>query len=82
MSQLEKLLEQFINTPFPKWSEVINLMKKLGYNKLEGDGSRVKFVNTEKKSIIEFHRPHPQNTIKTYTKKDIIKELKDKRFIK
>lgn len=82
MSQLEKLLEQFINTPFPKWSEVINLMKKLGYNKLEGDGSRVKFVNTEKKSIIELHRPHPQNTIKTYTKKDIIKELKDKGFIK
>jgi predicted RNA binding protein YcfA (HicA-like mRNA interferase family) len=82
MSQLEKLLEQFINTPFPKWNEVINLMKKLGYTKLEGDGSRVKFVNLEKSSIIELHRPHPQNTIKTYTKKDIIKELKEKRFIK
>jgi len=82
MSQLEKLLEQFINTPFPKWNEVITLMKKLGYKKLEGDGSRVKFVNQEKKSIIELHRPHPQNTIKMYTKKDIIKELKDKGFIK
>jgi predicted RNA binding protein YcfA (HicA-like mRNA interferase family) len=82
MSQLEKLLEQFINTPFPKWTEVISLMKKLGYKKLEGDGSRIKFVNLEKNSVINLHQPHPQNTIKTYTKKDIIKELKDKGFIK
>lgn len=82
MSLLEKLLEQFINTPFPKWSEVLILMKKLGYKRLEGDGSRIKFVNLEKKSIIELHRPHPGNAIKHYVKKDIIKELKDKGFIK
>ncbi len=82
MSQTKKLLEQFINTPLPKWSELIALMKKLGYKKLEGDGSRVKFVNIEIKSVIELHKPHPQNTIKLYTKKDIIKELKDKGFIK
>ena len=82
MSQTKKLLEQFINTPFPKWSELIALMKTLGYKKLEGDGSRVKFVNIEIKSVIELHKPRPQNTIKLYTKKDIIKELKDKGFIK
>jgi len=82
MSHTKKLLEQFINTPFPKWSEVVILLKKLGYKRLEGDGSRVKFVNLEKKSLIELHRPHPENTIKTYTKKDIINELKDKGFIK
>lgn len=82
MSQLEKLLEQFINTPFPKWSEVLTLLKKLGYKKFEGDGSRIKFVNLEKKTIIELHRPHPQNTIKTYTKKDIIKKLKEQGVIK
>ena len=82
MSQLEKLLEQFINTPFPKWSEVLTLFKKLGYKKLEGEGSRVKFVNPEKKSVIELLRPHPENTIKTYTKKDIINELKNKGVIK
>ena len=82
MSHTKKLLEQFINTPFPKWSEVVTLLKKLGYKRLEGEGSRVKFVNLEKKSLIELHRPHPENTIKTYTKKDIIKELKDKGFIK
>jgi hypothetical protein len=34
------------------------------------------------KSVIELHRPHPENTIKMYAKKDIINELKDKGFIK
>ncbi|MDD2802240.1 MAG: type II toxin-antitoxin system HicA family toxin [Methylococcales bacterium] len=82
MSQLDKLLENFTNTPFPKWSDVASLLKKLGYVKIEGDGSRVKFVNLEKKSVIDLHKPHPQNTIKTYTKKDIIKELKDRGLIK
>jgi len=82
MSQLDKLLVNFINTPFPKWNDVSSLLKKLGYEKLEGDGSRVKFVNLEKQSIIELHRPHPQNTIKAYTKKDIIKELKERGLIK
>lgn len=82
MSQLEKLLEKFINTPFPKWDELVSLLKKLGYKQLDGDGSRVKFVNLNKQSIIELHRPHPQNTIKTYIKKDIIKELKDRGLIK
>ncbi len=81
MSQVENLLEQFINTPFPKWSEVLTLMKKLGYKKLEGDGSRIKFVHLEKKSVLELHRPHPENTIKRYVKKDILNELKDKEFI-
>ena len=82
MSHTRKLLEKFINTPFPKWDDLITLMKKLGYKQLEGGGSRVKLVNLEMKSIIELHRPHPQNTIKTYTMKDIIKELTDKGFIK
>jgi len=82
MSQLEKLLEKFINTPFPKWDDLVSLLKKLGYKQLEGDGSRVKFVNFNKQSIIELHRPHPQNTLKTYIKKDIIKELKDRGLIK
>ncbi len=82
MSQLEKLLAHFVNTPFPKWTELATLLQKLGYKKLEGDGSRVKFFNADKNSIIELHRPHPQNTIKAYTKKDIINELKAKGFLK
>jgi len=75
MSQLEKLLEQFSNTPFPKWSEVLTLMKKLGYVKNERRGSRLEFWHEEKNSSI-YCTSHIGNTIKTYTKKDIIEKLK------
>jgi len=76
MSQLEKILENFINSPFPKWDEVSQLLKKLGYKQIEGTGSRVKFIHLDKNSVISLHKPHPGNTIKTYTKKDIENELK------
>ena len=80
MSQLEKLLEQFINTPFPQWSEVLTLMMKLGYAKKERRDSRLEFWHEEKGSSILLHKPHPTNTIKTYTKKDIIDKLKKAGF--
>jgi len=51
MSPLEKLLEQFINTPFPQWSEVLTLMKKLGYAKKERRGSRLEFWHEEKRQF-------------------------------
>lgn len=81
MSQLEKLLEQFINTPFPQWSEVLTLMKKLGYVKKEGRGSRLEFWHKQKGSSILLHKPHPANTIKAYVKKDLINKLKEAGFI-
>lgn len=81
MSKAEKLLTDFINTPYPKWREVENLLNQLGYEKKEGDGSRVKFVNKELESVIDLHKPHPGNTIKTYVKKNIVKLLKDEGFI-
>ena len=37
MSQLEKLLEQFINTPFPQWSEVLTLRRSRGMQKRKGE---------------------------------------------
>ena len=41
MSQLEKRLNAFINAPVPKWDDLVTLMKQLGYQKIEGEGSRV-----------------------------------------
>jgi hypothetical protein len=55
---------------------------KFGYVKLEGRGSRIRFVNMEKQSVVELHRPHPNNTIKTYVKNEIIRELTTQGFIK
>lgn len=80
MRKTNKLIEQFINTPFPKWDDVLTLMKKLGYIKIERKGSRLEFWNEEKCSSILLHKPHPDNTIKTYIKKDIIDKLRQAEF--
>lgn len=82
MSQIEKAIEKFINSPFPKWDDVVNVLGRLGYAKIEKEGSRIEFWNKEKNSSILLHKPHPGNTIKTYTKKDIIEKLKKSGFIK
>ncbi|PPD20584.1 MAG: HicA protein [Methylomonas sp.] len=82
MSQKEKLLAQFTNTPNPKWDDVSSLMKQLGYKQIAGSGSRVKFINPGKNSVITLHKPHPENTIKTYIKKAILNELKRQGLIK
>ena len=81
MSKTNKLLESFVNTPFPSWKDLVTLLGKCGYVKLEGRGSRIRFVNADKKSVIELHKPHPSNTIKTYVKNEIIRELTIKGFI-
>lgn len=82
MSKTDKLLESFISTPFPAWKDLVTLLGKLGYVKLEGRGSRIRFVNLDKQSVFELHRPHPSNTIKTYVKNEIIRELTIQEFIK
>ncbi len=82
MSKTDKLLESFINTPFPTWKDLVTLLSKFGYVKLEGKGSRVRFVNAEKRSVFELHRPHPSNTIKAYVKSEIVRELTIQGFIK
>ncbi|EIC30096.1 MULTISPECIES: type II toxin-antitoxin system HicA family toxin [Methylomicrobium] len=80
MSNQKKLFKEFINTPFPTWNDVEHLLKKLGYQKIDKKGSAVEFWNESKKSSILLHRPHPGNTIKTYTKKDIIEQIKKAGF--
>ena len=82
MSKTDKLLESFINTPCPTWKDLVTLLGKFGYVKLEGKGSRVRFVNAEKRSVFELHRPHPSNTIKAYIKSEIVRELTIQGFIK
>jgi predicted RNA binding protein YcfA (HicA-like mRNA interferase family) len=82
VSKTDKLLESFISTPFPEWKDLVALLGKFGYVKLEGKGSRVRFVNLDKQSVFELHRPHPSNTIKTYVKNEIIRELTAQGFIK
>ncbi len=75
MTKIDKLLRKFLNNPKDfTWNELLKLLNSLGYEKLEGSGSRVKFVNRHK-DIIELHKPHPENIVKPYIIKKIIKKL-------
>ncbi|NLF41699.1 MAG: type II toxin-antitoxin system HicA family toxin [Bacteroidales bacterium] len=79
MSQKEKLLSKLFTKPKDfKWDELRNLLVGLGYRELEGSGSRVKFQNDELGSMINLHKPHPGNIVKSYVIERVIEVLKEK----
>lgn len=79
MSKKEKLLERLKNRPRDfTYEELRTLLNGFGYEEDQGgrtSGSRVKFINYETKSIISLHKPHPENTLKSYQIDDVIDEL-------
>ncbi len=78
MSKHQKLLQKLFRKPTDfKWAELTTLLHFFGYERIEGDGSRVKFINRELDSYIGAHKPHPGNTLKAYTVKDIVEKLKE-----
>jgi hypothetical protein len=77
MSKKYKLLKKFLSKPIKKdltFDELSTLLMACGFIKLEGSGSAVKFYNKEKDSLINLHKPHPNNVLKTY----LIKQIQDK----
>ena len=85
MSKYDKVLLKLINrTSTITYQEISYLLGKLGYietQKGKTSGSRVAFINKEEKHIIRLHKPHPGNELKSYVKREIISELKDKKLI-
>jgi len=62
------------------WSELISLLGQLGYTKIEGNGSRVKFFHSENDSLINLHKPHPGSIVKQYMVRQIVAKLKEAGF--
>jgi len=60
-----------------KWAIVERIMKHFGYIILQGDGSRMKFYNEEKNSLVLLHKPHNPNTLRPYQVEEIIEKLKE-----
>ena len=61
------------------FNELENLLLGFGYirdNKGKTSGSRVVFKNDENSPIM-LHKPHPGNTVKLYTLKQVLNELKE-----
>ena len=73
MTKADKLKAKLLSGSTLKWSELVSLLRSLGYTLLEGSGSRVKFVKGSR--IISLHRPHPDPEIKRYVTKYVIEQL-------
>jgi len=80
MSKKDKLLLKFLEIPPRKdltFKELSSLLISLGFEKIEGSGSAVKFYNKEKDLLINLHKPHPSDILKVYIIKQIQHKLKE-----
>ena len=80
MSKKDKLLLKFLENPPKKdltFKELNTLLISLGFIKIEGAGSAVKFYNKDKDLLINLHKPHPSNILKVYLIKQIQNKLKE-----
>ena len=78
MGTKEKLIERLKRLPTDfTFEEAERLLTLFGYtksNKGNTSGSRVMFIDEQKRKIL-LHKPHPGNILKTYALKDIIDKL-------
>jgi len=62
-----KTLERIFEKPSRsdiEFKDIVNLLIALGFERIDGRGSRISFKSHEGRII--FHRPHPGKEIKTY----------------
>jgi hypothetical protein len=86
MSTKEKLIKRFLALPKDfTFDELLKLLTALGFvpsNKGKTSGSRVKFMHTEKSSIVRLHKPHTSGKpLKEATLKEICAQLAEKKHI-
>jgi predicted RNA binding protein YcfA (HicA-like mRNA interferase family) len=80
MSKVEKLIARLLSSPKDfTYSELKTILASLGYDEVQGAGSRVCFQNATHK--IKLHKPHPGNILKQYQIALIIDELKKENLL-
>lgn len=73
----KKILYEIFKNPVSKkvkYKDIESLLKHLGCEIVEGDGSKVRFRYN--KHRYAFHKPHPQPDVKTYVILDLREFLK------
>ena len=76
MGKREKLMAKLMAVPADfTWQELAALLKMLGYEEVQGSGSRVKFDNDNADQMINLHKPHPGNIVKRYALRQLIEKL-------
>ncbi len=84
MSKHKKALEKLCVTPTPagfKWSELQGVLTFLGYEMIQGSGSRRKFFHREKQIVIICHQPHPSPDVDKGCIDDVVEHLKKHGFV-
>ncbi len=78
MTKVDKLLKRFKSKPKDfTYEELVQVLKYFGYTELtmgKTSGSAKKFKN-DKNDLINFHKPHAGNIIKSYVINQIIEKL-------
>lgn len=82
MSSKEKLLKRFLSMPKDfTYEEAVKLLKDFGFSQVKTGktgGSRVRFLNGQYPEYpIKFHKPHPDNRLKSYVLEIIKNNLID-----
>ncbi len=77
MSKKDKLKRKLLSGSDFTWQELVTLLKFLGFEEMQGSGSRVKFDDGIADHMINLHRPHPGNNLKRYAIKQIIAKLSE-----
>ncbi len=76
MSKKQKLIIKFLNANHAyTWSDLVALLCALGFEPIEGNGSRVKFDNGNPEQVINLHKSHPQKEIKVYAIRQVREKL-------
>ncbi len=82
MSTIEKIITKLKRRPSDfKWKDVTKILLHFEYHQLEGGGSRIKFYNNEKNSLLNIHKPHNPKTLRPYQVDSILSRLKEDGYI-
>lgn len=79
MGKHQRIKDKIFKTPTSTnltWKEASSYLESIGFNKIEGNGSRVKYFHDRTSTLIVVHKPHPGNELKEYLVKQIREHLK------
>lgn len=76
MSKLEKLIARIKSCPKDlEWHELTTLLGRLGFEEIQGSGSRVRFIHKNINRLIQLHKPHPAKILKPYMIREVLEVL-------
>lgn len=77
MTKREKLLERLTTEPKDfSWTELVVVLKGLGFREVQGAGSRVRFEHPERPGL-HLHKPHPAKVLKPYQVRQVLEFLEN-----